>query len=186
MECRRCLGGITRTVEVGLDLRFDPEIGPADETDGLYALDPDAPDLELQPALREELLLALPEFPLCKPDCRGICPTCGANRNEGDCGCRLEAGGLAVGRTETTVPAGTGRRRGHRQRVGRRIEDRVSWPYRSDEHRRRGSGIVAVTTWRRRYRASGVPALRGPAATAPRLPELRALRDREVVRTEEF
>lgn len=90
LECRRCLNGIVRRVEVDLSLRFDPEIGPEDETEGLYAVDPDALELDLLPALREELLLALPEFPLCSPDCRGICPTCGVNRNEEDCGCRVE------------------------------------------------------------------------------------------------
>jgi uncharacterized protein len=90
MECRRCLDGITRSVEVGLDLRFDPEIGPEDEEEGLYALDPQALELDLLPALREELLLALPEFPLCSPDCRGICSMCGTNRNEGDCDCQVE------------------------------------------------------------------------------------------------
>lgn len=91
LECRRCLKGIARTVGIELDLRFDPEIALEDESDCLYWMDADAPELELLPALREELLLALPEFPLCKPECRGICPTCGANRNEGDCGCRVES-----------------------------------------------------------------------------------------------
>jgi uncharacterized protein len=90
MECRRCLDGIVRRVEVNLNLRFDPEIGPEDETEGLYAVDADALELDLLPALREELLLALPEFPLCRTDCRGICPNCGMNRNEEDCGCRGE------------------------------------------------------------------------------------------------
>jgi uncharacterized protein len=89
MECRRCLDRMARKIEVDLDLRFDAGIGPADEAEGLYALDPDAPELDLLPALREELLLALPEFPLCRPDCKGICPTCGTNRNDGDCGCRV-------------------------------------------------------------------------------------------------
>jgi len=91
LECRRCLEGIARTVEIDFDLRFDPEIGLDEESDGLYRMDPDGRDLELLPALREELLLALPEFPLCKPDCRGICSICGENRNEGDCGCQVES-----------------------------------------------------------------------------------------------
>ena len=90
MECRRCLDRIARKVEVDLDLRFDPDTGPEDETDGLYALDPVAAELDLLPVLREELLLALPEFPLCSPDCKGICPKCGVNRKEGNCGCQVE------------------------------------------------------------------------------------------------
>jgi uncharacterized protein len=90
-ECRRCLDPVVTEVVVKLDLRFDPEIEPSDETEGLYAADPEADELELLPALREELLLALPDFPVCREDCRGLCPTCGANRNDGDCGCRVES-----------------------------------------------------------------------------------------------
>ena len=38
--------------------------------------------LDLRPAVREEWLLAAPAFPLCREDCRGLCPQCGANLNE--------------------------------------------------------------------------------------------------------
>ena len=91
LECRRCLDRIARRIEVDLDLRFDAGIGPEEETDGLYGLDLDAPELDLLPALREELLLAVPDFSLCSPACKGICPTCGRNRNEEDCGCRVDS-----------------------------------------------------------------------------------------------
>jgi uncharacterized protein len=90
-ECRRCLDPVRSIVELDLDLRFDPDIGPEEETEGLYSLDPQAAELDLLPALREELLLALPEFPLCREACRGLCPRCGSNRNEVDCDCRREA-----------------------------------------------------------------------------------------------
>jgi len=40
-----------------------------------------------EPAV-EALALAAPMKPLCRPDCRGLCPHCGKNRNEGECGCR--------------------------------------------------------------------------------------------------
>ena len=38
----------------------------------------------------EQLYLALPLKPVCKPDCKGLCPTCGSNRNRIECGCRRE------------------------------------------------------------------------------------------------
>jgi len=38
--------------------------------------------------LRENILLSLPVQPLCREDCRGLCPQCGANLNLGSCGCR--------------------------------------------------------------------------------------------------
>ena len=38
--------------------------------------------------LRENILLSLPVQPLCREDCRGLCPRCGANLNQGACSCR--------------------------------------------------------------------------------------------------
>jgi uncharacterized protein len=37
--------------------------------------------------VREQLLLALPIAPRCREDCKGLCPVCGVNKNETDCGC---------------------------------------------------------------------------------------------------
>ena len=50
-----------------------------------YPLVDDQIDLE-QP-LRDLVVPDLPIVPLCDPDCLGLCPSCGANRNEGHCGC---------------------------------------------------------------------------------------------------
>jgi uncharacterized protein len=44
-------------------------------------------EIDLTPLIREQILLALAERPLCREECRGLCPQCGANLNEGDCGC---------------------------------------------------------------------------------------------------
>jgi uncharacterized protein len=52
---------------------------------------PRSADLELGDVIREALILAAPEYPLCREDCRGLCPRCGAELNEGPCGCRSEA-----------------------------------------------------------------------------------------------
>lgn len=49
-------------------------------------------EVDLSPLIREELLLALPTRPLCREDCRGLCPRCGANLNQGDCRCPEPAG----------------------------------------------------------------------------------------------
>ena len=37
--------------------------------------------------MREHVLLELPLVPLCAPDCQGLCATCGADLNQGPCGC---------------------------------------------------------------------------------------------------
>ena len=50
-----------------------------------------APLLDLTEVVRQHLVLAVPMAPLCRRDCRGLCPTCGADRNEGDCGCAAGA-----------------------------------------------------------------------------------------------
>jgi uncharacterized protein len=44
-------------------------------------------EIDLTPLIREQVLLALAERPLCREDCRGLCPQCGANLNQRDCGC---------------------------------------------------------------------------------------------------
>jgi uncharacterized protein len=46
--------------------------------------------LDLADVVREQVLLALPMQKLCRPDCQGICPVCGVNRNETTCQCKLQ------------------------------------------------------------------------------------------------
>jgi uncharacterized protein len=86
-QCRRCLTPVTGTAEVEvreLYRRFDRPAGE-EEAEETYELSEDW--LDLQPLVRDALLLELPLAPLCRPDCAGLCPTCGADRNDGDCGC---------------------------------------------------------------------------------------------------
>ena len=44
-------------------------------------------EIDLSELLREQFYLALPMKPLCREDCRGLCPQCGVNRNTGTCDC---------------------------------------------------------------------------------------------------
>ena len=43
--------------------------------------------IELDPLVEEQIALALPPYPVCQDGCKGLCPVCGANLNEGECGC---------------------------------------------------------------------------------------------------
>jgi uncharacterized protein len=43
--------------------------------------------IDLDTIVREQLLLALPGYPVCNDACKGLCSVCGANLNERDCGC---------------------------------------------------------------------------------------------------
>ena len=52
-----------------------------------YSVSKLEPVIDLDPDIREEIILDYPIKPLCKPDCKGLCPKCGKNLNEGGCTC---------------------------------------------------------------------------------------------------
>ena len=87
LECRRCLSAVDLPLSQKLELLFLAEQDGVDDDVGCYPIPARATELDLRDALREELLLALPRFVECRPDCRGLCPRCGANLNAGPCGC---------------------------------------------------------------------------------------------------
>jgi uncharacterized protein len=91
-ECRRCLtpvGGQLRCeVREMFRARGEGE-SPVDDEE-TYPLGVD--HLDLQPLVRDALLLELPIAPLCRADCLGLCPTCGADLNQGPCPCAEESG----------------------------------------------------------------------------------------------
>ena len=80
-ECRRCLGPVGGELTVEFRELFSPAV---EEGDG-YPLRGDQVDLE--PLAREAVLLELPLAPLCADECQGLCATCGADLNQGACGC---------------------------------------------------------------------------------------------------
>jgi len=83
--CRRCLAPTAGTVHVAVRELYT-EGGDGEET---YPLEDDEVDLE--PLVRDAVLLELPVTSLCRPDCKGLCPSCGADWNEGPCDCRAPA-----------------------------------------------------------------------------------------------
>lgn len=86
-ECRRCLGEVQQLVADDLQLVFaDATLDGADEDD-VILIPAGARELDLRPALREEWLLSVPSFAVCREDCQGICPSCGSDRNSGACSC---------------------------------------------------------------------------------------------------
>lgn len=91
-ECRRCLVDVAAPVAEDAHFVF-AEAGDA-EVEGdpdVYQLDPRSPELDLRPAVREQWLLGVPAFVECRPDCQGLCPSCGADLNAGPCGCAAAA-----------------------------------------------------------------------------------------------
>jgi uncharacterized protein len=86
-ECRRCGGPVASEVSATVRERFTLEGGTAKDEDA-YPMSGDEVDLE--PMARDAVLLELPLAPLCSPDCRGLCPQCGANWNLTSCDCPPE------------------------------------------------------------------------------------------------
>jgi uncharacterized protein len=82
-ECARCLDPIASTLEVDLQELYAYPESDATE-DEAERLDGDL--LDLEPVLRDAVVLALPLTPLCREDCGGLCVVCGARRDEVDCG----------------------------------------------------------------------------------------------------
>jgi uncharacterized protein len=90
-ECARCLEAFTSSVAVhSQDLFSYGQPGGEAVEDG-YSLDGDL--LDLEPALRDALVLALPLAPRCREDCPGLCPECGAQLAQAGPGHRHDAGG---------------------------------------------------------------------------------------------
>lgn len=83
--CRRCLVPVPVDVDEPVRLLFTEDEDNNDPA--AVILQPRATEIDLADAVREALILAFPEFPLCREECRGLCPRCGADLNQGDCGC---------------------------------------------------------------------------------------------------
>ena len=86
-ECRRCLTAVSYEVSGDLQLLYaDVDDENADEPD-VYPIAELGTMVDLRPAVREQWLLDAAQLPLCRPDCKGLCPTCGAELNAGPCAC---------------------------------------------------------------------------------------------------
>jgi uncharacterized protein len=83
LHCVRCLREVDQDLQV--DVRELFAIDPREDQDEGYSVLADD-RLPLDTMARDALVLAFPAFPLCRPDCAGLCPECGADRNVGDCG----------------------------------------------------------------------------------------------------
>ena len=94
VSCARCLEPLQFTVNRAFDLLYRPlgvdrraeevSISEADTEIGYY----DGDALLLEDVLREQVLLASPVKLVCREDCKGLCPQCGANLNNETCNCQ--------------------------------------------------------------------------------------------------
>ncbi|MBR9988167.1 MAG: DUF177 domain-containing protein [Gemmatimonadetes bacterium] len=91
LACRRCLSAVLYEVNEELIFVYRTGVAPVQaEAEEVYALPKKSRELDLTLAVREHVLLAVPEFVSCDDTCRGFCPRCGTNLNESTCDCRTE------------------------------------------------------------------------------------------------
>ena len=97
-SCSRCLEPLEETLAIEVEEEFramvdpntgqaiPPEAHPDPSNPDLFTID-ERHDLDLTEAVRQYREAAGDMQPLCRPDCRGLCPRCGSNLNSGDCSC---------------------------------------------------------------------------------------------------
>lgn len=108
--CRRCLASVRLEAPFTVEEHFllermeDPTVSPegGEELDEVLPtviqIEGGVPVLDVTELLRQSIILQTPAAWLCQPDCRGLCPRCGANLNEAECECAeaVPAGPLAA------------------------------------------------------------------------------------------
>jgi uncharacterized protein len=85
-ECRRCLTPLSTPLSLQIGALFSQDSEALDDPDA-YPVAPDATEVDVTPAVREELVLAAPQYEVCRAECKGLCPQCGKDLNAGACGC---------------------------------------------------------------------------------------------------
>lgn len=91
MACSRCLNDTTYYLDMEFNEQFTQNAKEADDEDNEDdLLFNESDSIDLRPYIEENVLLQLPFIPLCSDDCKGLCPVCGTNQNEQQCGCSKE------------------------------------------------------------------------------------------------
>ena len=92
-QCARCLGELQCPLELTFEEEYVPVVDAPtgapvqlQEDDDAFRIAADF-TLDLREGLRQYMLLSEPPKPLCRPDCAGLCPRCGADLNGAGCGC---------------------------------------------------------------------------------------------------
>ncbi len=96
LTCDRCLKTFEQAMHVPFEELFYPTVdvvtggpvAPIEEEDA-FPID-DHHMVDLTEAIRQRILIALPMRRICKEDCKGLCPQCGTDLNQGSCDCQPE------------------------------------------------------------------------------------------------
>lgn len=95
-SCSRCLEEYEEALTASFALTYTREIPEVTDDSGdeveisaeeMGLIHFEGEEIDLRGAVQEQVVMALPLRPLCRQECKGLCPQCGANLNEEDCGC---------------------------------------------------------------------------------------------------
>jgi uncharacterized protein len=92
LECSRCLESVEQEIsgEMTILLTFSQEPSPEEAEHEVKIVPPGAKEVDVSEEIRQTILLAIPGKPLCRTDCRGLCPHCGTNLNHSGCQCQVK------------------------------------------------------------------------------------------------
>ncbi len=95
LQCSLCLEPFQFPVESKVTAHFVPREQPGHQEVELSASDIDIEyydgnRIDISQPVHDQIFLALPFVPVCREDCKGLCPECGKNLNKGACGCSHE------------------------------------------------------------------------------------------------
>lgn len=116
VACSRCVEPVKLVIDERLLVTFMPTNEmPVDDPDAEEGAEVPAGDLDLfpyegehvdlEPLFREQFVLAVPYAPLCKEDCKGLCPQCGTDLNTGTCTCQAPVDPRFAGLKNLKLPS---------------------------------------------------------------------------------
>jgi len=96
-ECGRCLKTFAMQIDLPVDSVFVPQREDTQDEDEMFEPESnvsyyDGDSIDLLRELKDTILVNLPIKPVCRPDCKGLCPQCGTDLNKGSCRCEDRKG----------------------------------------------------------------------------------------------
>ncbi len=96
-ECSRCLEIFTTPLDLAVNAVFVPQRGQEEDEDEIVESESnisyyDGESIDLLQEMKDTILVNLPIQSLCRPECKGLCPQCGADLNKGSCRCEQRRG----------------------------------------------------------------------------------------------
>lgn len=89
--CSRCLNEFENTIETDLKVEIVESLSEDVIDDDIVEVEIDRNrEIDITETIKQAIYLSLPMKPLCSKDCKGLCPICGKNLNDGDCDCDKE------------------------------------------------------------------------------------------------